>query len=305
MDSRAQVGGAAIQREHIRGAVIQRDHTGDAISAPERISRKRLEEMAPSLSERDRTILFSIRYCRYLTTRQIQRLHFTSSKNALAGLRAANRVLTRLKTLGLTGTLARRIGGVRAGSGALIWFLTDAGERLLRLNSPASIPRHRFFEPSPYFLSHTMAVAESYVQLSEICKGHGLALGGVELEPACWRTYTHMGKSVTLKPDLFALTHCDSYEDRWFMEMDLGSEAPVTVLEKCRRYHEYYRTGLEQKQHEVFPLVVWIVLNEARKASLAAHIREEFKAQPKIFIVITANELKSLIRQGVERGELC
>jgi hypothetical protein len=272
----------------------------------ERISRRRLEEIVETLSERDNKILASIRACRYLTTRQIQRLHFLDAKNTLAGLRTANRVLTRLKKLGLADTLARRIGGVRAGSGALIWYLTEAGDRLLRIDGSHETIRKRFFEPSPFFLKHTLAVAETYVQLTEICKGYGLALGSVAQEPDCWRSYIAGGKTVSLQPDLFAVTYCDSYEDLWFIEVDLGTEAPTTVLEKCRRYHEYGRTGAEQKRHNgTFPLVVWIVLDEARKASLTEHIRDTFKAYPKIFIVITANELEALIRQGLGRNGLC
>jgi hypothetical protein len=220
-------------------------------------------------------------------------------------LKGANRGLKKLRELGLTGALERRIGGVRAGSGSRIWYLTDGGERLLRLDGGVTRPRRRFFEPSPHFLSHTLAVAECYVQLTEICGGRGLELTAPDLEPSCWRPFNHIGKMVTLRPDLFAVTVCGEYEDRWFFEMDLSTEAPIRVMEKCRRYHDYYRSGLEQQRHEVFPLVVWIVPDEARKTSLTAHIRDEFKKQPRIFIVITPDELEALIRQGIDGGALC
>jgi hypothetical protein len=108
-----------------------------------------------------------------------------------------------------------------------------------------------------------------------------------------------------LRPDMYAATICGEYEDRWFIELDLHTESPSKVIEKCRRYHDYYRSGLEQKLHNVFPLVVWIVPDAARKESVTKHIREAFQKQPKIFIVITPEELETLIRQGVERGELC
>ena len=272
----------------------------------ERLSKNRLEEIASLLSGRDKAILFSVRQCRYLTTRQIQQLHVADAANPISGLKATNRNLNKLNGLGLIDVLARRIGGVRAGSGARIWHVTDGGERLLRLlghNIPRS--RKRSFEPSIHFLRHTLAAAECYVQLSKLCAGDGLKLVSFELEPDCWRSYSRKGKLITLRPDLFAVTNCGDYEDRWFIEIDLDTEAPVTVVEKCRRYHDYYRSGQEQKHHEVFPLVVWIVPDDARKHSVTVRIRDEFKELRKIFVVITPNELEPLIRQGVESGALC
>lgn len=272
---------------------------------PERISQRRLEEIVPTLSGRDKDVLATVRRCRYITTGQIRRLHFTDAVNSVAGLRAASRCLRKLKSLGLIHALARRMGGVRAGSGALTWYLTEAGERLLRLGGGDAHPRKRFFEPSPHFLAHTLAAAECFTQLTEICAGSGLSLVKAELEPECWRPYNDKGKITALRPDLFAVTVCGEYEDRWFIEIDLSSEAPVTVVEKCRRYLDYYRSGLEQKQHEVFPLAVFIVPDKARKESLTLHIRNEFAGLPKIFIVITPDEFEALIRQGVDGSALC
>jgi hypothetical protein len=271
----------------------------------ERISRRQLEELSPTLSGQDKEILSALRRCRYLTTKQIQQLYFRNAATPLAGLKASNRNMNKLRGLELAGALARRIGGVQAGSGSRIWHLTEAGERLLRLGDGTARPRKRFFEPSPHFLSHTLAVAECYIQLTEICDGKDLTLIKAEMEPDCWRSYSHKGHLTALRPDMFTVTICGEYEDRWFVEVDLNTEAPITVVEKCRRYHDYYRSGLEQKEHEVFPLTVWIVPDEARKISITRHIRDEFPKLPKIFIVITPSELESLIRQGVDGGALC
>ena len=271
----------------------------------ERLSQRCLEEIAPTLGERDKGILAAVRKWRYLTTNQIRQLHFNSASTLTAGLKATNRNLNKLADLGLINALKRRIGGVRAGSGSRIWYVTDNGERLLRLGDNGVRPRKRSFEPSPHFLEHTLAVAECYIQLFKLCGRHDLKLVGVQPEPECWRPYSHKGKIITLKPDMFAATNCGDYEDRWFIEIDLDTEAPVTIVEKCRRYHDYYRSGLEQKQHEVFPLTVWIVPDAARKESISTHIRDEFKKLPKIFIVITPDELEPLIRQGAEGGSLC
>ncbi len=270
------------------------------------LSRQQLEAVSASLSERDMEIIASVQRYRYLLTSQIQRLHFSDAATPTAALRAASRNLRKLRELGLIDHLARRIGGVRAGSGAMVWYLTHAGERLVYLRSHTLTPTKRFFEPSPYFLAHTLAVADVAVQLAELCRdNHRMELSAVHPEPECWRTYSECGTILVLKPDLFAITSSDKYEDRWFFEVDLDTESPVKVVEKCEKYHRYYRSGLEQKESEVFPLTVWIVPTAARKERLLSHIREAFGKPPKLFAVITKDELAHLVRYGGDERMLC
>ncbi|NBK77447.1 hypothetical protein D5272_02310 [bacterium D16-76] len=273
---------------------------------PHRLSRQQLEETAAALSERDRGILTAVQRYRYLLTGQIQRLYFYTAATPTAAHRAAARSLKRLRGLGLVDHLARRIGGVRAGSGGLVWHLTHAGERLLRLHEQTTRPMRRFFEASPYFLAHSLAVAEVAVHLTEICREqHGMKLTSLQPEPECWRTYSEYGSMLSLKPDLFAITMSGQYEDRWFIEVDLATESPSKVVDKCERYHKYYRSGLEQQEAGVFPLTIWIVPTVERKEKLIKHIREAFDKQPRLFTVITKDELWALVCQGGEGGTLC
>jgi len=271
-----------------------------------RLSRQRLEEVEARLGERDKQILTAIQRYRYLLTSQLQRLYFADAATPTAALRAASRALKKLREMGLIDHLARRIGGVRAGSGGLVWHLTHAGERLIYLHGQTLTSTKRFSEPSPYFLAHTLAVADVAVELTELCReGHGAKLSLIQAEPECWRTYSDYGTVLALKPDLFAITVSGRYEDRWFIEVDLDTESPKKIIDKCERYHRYYRTGLEQQEAEVFPLTVWIVPTTERKEKLITHIREAFDKQPRLFTVITKNELKLLIWQGGEGGSLC
>jgi len=271
-----------------------------------RLTRQQLVETAAALSERDRDILTAVQRYRYLLTGQIQRLYFYTAATPTAAHRAAARALKRLQGLGLVDHLARRIGGVRAGSGGLVWHLTHAGERLLRLHEQTASPVRRFFEPSPFFLSHTLAVAEVAVNLTEICREqHSMNLTALQPEPECWRTYSEYGSMLSLKPDLFAITMSGQYEDRWFIEVDLATESPSKVVDKCERYHKYYRSGLEQQEAGVFPLTVWIVPTAERKEKLIKHIHEAFDKQPRLFTVITKDELWALVCQGGDGGTLC
>lgn len=270
-----------------------------------RLSQKRLMELEMVLGERDKAVLSAIQRHRYLLTGQVQRLIFTDAATATAALRAASRCLKKLKDLGLACTLSRRIGGVRAGSGSLVWYISHAGERLLRLRDHKPAPVRRFFEPSPYFLAHTLAVSEISLQLTELCREQDMVLSALQPEPECWRSYSEHGTHLSLKPDLYAVTVSREYEDRWFFEVDLDTESPAKVIEKCQRYHQYYRSGLEQKAAGVFPLTVWVVPDTGRRDRLTAAIRTAFDKQPRLFVVITGDELTHLIRYGGDGGTLC
>lgn len=267
---------------------------------PDRVSRKKLEDLEPILSDRDKNILRSIQAHRYLTTLQIQRLHFIDASSQSSALRATSRSTEKLKELQLIDSLPRRIGGVYPGSGSSVWHLDPAGEHFLRLIDNTKARAHKkSFSPSAYFLAHTLAVSECFVRLTEMGRNIGIKLIEAQSEPYCWRPFSCAGKIKALKPDLFAITQCDQYEDRWFFEIDLATVSPIKVIEKCHRYHQYFRSGLDQKQYGVFPLVVWIVPNTARKNSIEQNIKATFSKLPNIFVVITPDKLETLIRQGL------
>ena len=266
----------------------------------DRVSRQELQEIEARLGDRDKSILNTILEYRYLTTDLIQRLYFTDHSTSSAALRATSRNLNKLKELDLIRNVERRIGGVRSGSGSYIWQLAPAGHHLLRLKGSKARPLPRNFEPSLYFLIHILSVAETHVRFHEICRKKGMKLVTLQNEPENRRKYNKGGKIVSLQPDLFAVTICDDYEDRWFIEVDLDTESPCRIIEKCDRYHEYYRSGLEQKENEVFPLVVWIVPDAERKESITKYIQKEFAKQTKIFTVVTPDELETLVCQGAD-----
>lgn len=269
------------------------------------LSKLRLEELdGILLSDRDKAVLRTLQDCRYLSSRQISRLLFTDSVSPTAAVKAANRCTRKLKDFGVVDSLERRIGGSRAGGGSYVWSLTESGINLLNLGNPDYSPRKRTFEPSPNFMQHTLAVSETYVQLIEVCRQHSLNVVKTELEPGCWRSYTgEDGKPASMKPDMFAITGNDEFEDCWFFEIDMNTESPSVVAEKCRRYTLYYKSGIEQEQNGVFPLVVWIAFSDKRKNRLqqciddCLEISERSKA---LFTVIMPDEFEKLLCQGAK-----
>lgn len=275
--------------------------------APIKLHRTQLEQLIDQLSERDLEILISLKFAKYLLTPQAQRLHFIDSTTKTAAIRATNKAMKKLKGFGLVKTFKRRIGGVRAGSSSFVWCLTEAGQRLLNIQSQADQPArtHRYLEPSYIHMRHTLAVAECYVQLVELSRRRKrIVLNTVEWEPECWRPYSQDGRNLQLKPDLAVVTYNGGYEDRWFIEIDLNTEAVPVVIDKCKRYHQYLRTGVEQREHEVFPVTLWVVPDESRKDKLTSAMDEAFKKAPKLFVVITDKEFETVIKDGADEKQM-
>lgn len=279
----------------------------DVLYKNTRLTRAQLEEIEARLTARDHAVLQAIRKYRFLTSSQIGRLYVMDCNSTKSHTRQQNLLTKRLSDAGLIHSLARRVGGYGGGSSQQVWHLTEAGYRLLTLNDPDAGPRKRFKEPSALFLNHTLAVAECAVQMTCIARGSfDIDLEQVDCEPACWRCYRDEdGRLNYLRPDLFAITNYDDYEDHWFIEMDLGTESPTEVVEKCNAYIRYYYTGIEQRDSEMFPLVVWITPDQNRKERLREYISREIKGQPKMFLVITPDEIERMLRQYVEMSELC
>lgn len=271
----------------------------------ERTSKRKLETVAAVLGERDVNILLTLRQCRYMTTHHLRRLFFADAITPVAALRSANRGLVRLRDLGLTSTLERRIGGIRAGSGSYVWRLTPAGHRLLCLiqkNEDEHIRKHNF-EPSRTFLEHTLAVAEVYVFFRELVMAGKISVCSVLNEPDCWRQYAASGGvAATLKPDLSAITSAGEYEDHWFLEIDRDTESPSVIIRKCKQYLAYQRSGTEQRRHGVFPYVIWIVPDGKRRDSINNYMQKEFSSgAADLFRVVILDELGSLIISGAEQ----
>lgn len=270
-----------------------------------KMMRKELETIESKLSARDHAVLLALRKYRFLTSDQIGRLYVKRYSTKTAQTRNRNLLLKRLSELGLINSLARRVGGYGGGSTVAIWHLTEIGYRILTLNDPDSHPRKRFKEPSTQFLMHTLAIAECAVQLTMITReSEDIDLLQVDTEPDSWRVYEKDGQVNYLKPDLFFITNYDDYEDRWFVEIDLGTESIPQVLRKCNYYLSYYYTGIEQRKNEVFPLITWIVKDEKRKQSIKEALTEQMKEHPKMFLVITPDELEKMVRQFIPASEV-
>ena len=245
-----------------------------------RVGHRALQRIATQAGERDMLVLRHVAEHRYLTTLQLQNFVFTSHATADSAARTCRRVLARLKGWSLIRPLQRRVGGVRAGSSATTWQLTPAGARLLRDDGTT----YRTHEPSPRFLAHCLAIADVHLVVRSLAVRRDIHAVGVQIEPACWRPYTGPGgERRWLQPDLSASVQTQAYDDRWFIEVDLGTESLPTLLRKCGQYEAYRASGEEQETHGSFPLVLWVFSRTERADKLRSAIARSHRLTPDLY----------------------
>ncbi len=263
-----------------------------------RKGRRQLAQLAAETTLRDRDVLADVARWRLLSTRQIERLHFAGGDQAATALsraRSCRRSLERLVRERLLVRLERRIGGVRAGSASFIYSIGPVGQRLI--GQPG--PRRRWREPSAQFVAHTLAVSELYVRLHEAARAGELELlSPPQPEPECWRALPGLGGRSLLKPDLAVHLGARDYEFRWFVEVDLGTEHRPALLRKCQAYEAYYRSGVEQAEHGVFPRVLWVVPDEVRARVIRRLAEQAAGLTPGLSVVTISDQAVAVLSGG-------
>lgn len=272
-----------------------------AASYPELTEKRRrridadvLRQLADAMPERDHHVLELIARHRFLTTHQIKHFAFDSLGTEESAARTTRHVLQRLARTALIRSLAQRIGGVRAGSSARVWQLAPAGARLLRDDGTV----YRTHEPSTRFLAHCLAIADVHFGLRRLQDLPSVDAVHVSIEPECWRRFTgHGGEPRWLQPDLAATIQTSDFDDRWFIEVDLGTEALPTLLKKCGQYESYRATGIEQDEHGAFPLVLWLFSKPERADALQQAIHRSPRFTPQLYRFATADTFNEVIKE--------
>lgn len=186
--------------------------------------------------------------------------------------RLARSRLVKLERKGLVSRLARRIGGVRAGSSGQVWRLTALGSKLAGFLAGEQTSRGREpFEPSEAFVRHSLSCGEVFVQLSEAARAGLYELLTFEAEPACWRSFVgEYGETNWLKPDGFVRIGIGEFEERAFIEVDLGTHGRAAVRRKLGVYGTFQFSG----QDDASSRVLWLVPDETRRRWLGDLVRE-------------------------------
>ncbi|MFI0406001.1 replication-relaxation family protein [Actinomadura sp. 3N508] len=230
-------------------------------------------------------VLGSLFRLRLLRADQVQRLHVADGSAATQARRTRN-LLQRLYELKVIVRFARRIGGVRAGSSGFIYGLSGLGLAVLESSGPFGGRRRTIWETKPAFQDHVLAVADLYVKLVEASREGKAELLAFDSEPACWRQFTGIGGAVlALKSDAYVRLGVGDFERHTFIEMDMGSERAPAIRRKLQTFGDYWRTGIEQQATGIFPLVLWLVPNESRRAKIGEVIRHVAQETHQLFAV--------------------
>lgn len=255
------------------------------------------------LTANDIAILHFLNQARLATTHQLARLFYSDSPSPETAIRRANFTTQRLKKEGLISHLDRRIGGARKGSASYVWQITFQGLKVLKgKDSTIALRYKNRYEPTQHHVEHTLAITEIFVETIEVARSSDtISLENFSFEPTSWRDYQKLsGVGLTLKPDVYLELLNGEYEDHYFLEIDRSTESLARVVNTCKKYIEYYRSGIEQRQKEVFPYVLWIVPDDKRKTAILKAIQNELYNFWELFTVITLDEYQSYIKGGLE-----
>lgn len=245
-------------------------------------------------------ILSFLAHCKMATSRQIARLLFHDATSIRSQNRRANLLTKHLKEAGLIYHQPRKIGGWIKGSSSYIWSLTSKGVKTLQTSSTFLSLRPRSkWDATQHHIEHTLAVTEIFVQLKELEREQKIQLEDFQFEPKSWRTYADISNSsLILKPDAFAKLVVGEYEDIYFFELDRSSESLTRIANTSKKYIHYYKTGIEQRENDIFPLVLWIVPDEKRKIAVADTLQTRLSNFWQMFHVITLDDFADFIQGG-------
>ncbi|HTZ86657.1 MAG TPA: replication-relaxation family protein [Solirubrobacteraceae bacterium] len=224
---------------------------------------------------------------------QLERLFWNEGSPASRS-RLARRALKRLTDWRILDRQSRVIGGQRAGSRGYVYSLGPAGVRLLARETGVRVRRP--ITPGERYVRHVLACTELVVQLGEADRTGTLEVIEVQSEPHCWRGFiSGFGRRVILKPDLFVRVGVGALEDRWFIEIDLATEASGTLSAKARRYLAHFRSGSEQRTAGTYPRVLWVVPDSRRQTQLEAVLQGLPEGAHRLFAVCLSAETIQLL----------
>jgi len=284
------------------GGGVPAGSANDAIGAELRqlrparyLTADRLAALDQQLSDRERSVLTTLRQVRVMTGAQLQRWHFAD-----ASPRERQRVLARMAARRLVAPLPRRVGGVRAGSAGAVYAIDVAGQRLTDGMGPAHGYRVRSpWLPGPAALAHDLGVAEVLTRLVVAERAGFLRLLGFETEPQCWRRFLGRGGELeTLKPDALLHLGVDQFEDWWWTEYDRSTQSPRTIGRKAEQYRRYWTSGREQHRLGLFPRVLFVAEDAARHAALVEALGQQPAESWPLFAVTTLADVVERLSQG-------
>lgn len=198
------------------------------------------------LSQRDLDVLKLTYTFTQLASTQLSELVFAGVSRTVT-----NKVLGRLTRTGYLSRVGRRTPGEKGGTSPFVYKLGRHGRALLGVEGRQSVAVN----------DHALMIADTYVELRRAEKAGVLTV----------RQWAVEHSLPPIRADL--LVAVDYPEQRrsssYFLEIDLGTEAPIRLREKIAGYWRVY----QRNEDEFFPFVVFVVKRETRKREIERIIR--------------------------------
>jgi hypothetical protein len=163
-----------------------------------------------------------------------------------------DKVLGRLVRERFLSCVGRRASSDKGGAGAFVYQLGRFGRSILELDG----------RPSATVNNHALMVADTYMELRRAERAGVLVLKDWAVEKLV---------PPVVRADLFAALNFPQQgrSGSYFLEIDMGTEAPKRIREKVAGYWR----AVETSTADYFPYVVFVVRHEARKNELARVFR--------------------------------
>jgi Replication-relaxation len=286
------------QAPHLVGAAKSKKSARDSVGQPngkvrrEYVTTLKAQAVVKSLSDRDLQIIDTLSIVHLASGRQLQILHFGEGRSAA---RMARRQLQSLTDHGVLTRLERRPRGVRGGSLGYVYALDVLGQSI------TGVPRRRRRPrlPGMAFMTHALAVTDCFITLKQLEAATRIEFLEFETEPNCWRDFAGPGGYVrVLKPDAYVVTACGEWEDRWLIEVDRATESRARLRTKLLTHTAYYQSGREQAQSGIFPLVLWVVPDTARRDVVLEVVSSLPAEHRQLFAVCSDDQFADAITTG-------
>ncbi|WP_371655539.1 MULTISPECIES: replication-relaxation family protein [unclassified Streptomyces] len=194
------------------------------------------------LTHRDYEILKLVGSFTQLASSHLGELVFADRSHSVP-----DRVLARLVRLKYLNRVGRRASGDKGGAGAYAYQLGRYGRVLLDIEGRQSLSVN----------NHALLIADTYLELRRAEKAGVLVVKEWEVE---------LPVPPAVRADLFVSLDFPGQRrsSRYFLEIDLGTEAPVRLREKIAGYWQ----AAESSDDEYFPYVAFVVKHEVRRREI-------------------------------------
>ncbi len=235
----------------------------------ERLSEKEARQHPLLLNKNDRELVRGLRATRFLTTAQGIRLLGISRQ-------ALHKRLVKLYHY-------RYIDWVSTGFYRHLYTLDTMGaEYLIQADNTTLEEISPRKMPSPFFLEHSLAIADVYVAVTVAARAAGVMLTWRNEAEATDHYQLTSGKECKLEPDaVFLLTGKGIRSTLVFLEVDRATESTRQWNQKVQDYNQYFLSGRVAQRWQLPPRILVLVTTPdlRRLESLRESTKERWQAQ--------------------------